>query len=144
MADGRIPCVDRRITRSRSTRRLPPLYTPRLFARSIPSRCRSLMKRRSICATMPSTVKMTFPVSPFVETCGSRTVMYAPRCSHSWTMFRTSRVSRPRRSSRVTINSSSSRKNSMIVANSVRPRRLAPETFSHRTIWQPSATSRCC
>lgn len=49
------------------------------------------MKRRSICATMPSTVETTWPISPRVETCGSSTVTKAPFPSHSCIRFKTSR-----------------------------------------------------
>lgn len=37
----------------RSIRATPPRYMPSSLAFSIPSRCRSLINRRSICATMP-------------------------------------------------------------------------------------------
>jgi hypothetical protein len=77
------------------------------------------MKRRSICATMPSTVSTTWPNSPRVDTCGSRMVTNALRCSHSCTMLSTSRVSRPNRSRRVTTSSSPGRRNSRTVARLV-------------------------
>src|SRR5436309_14662119 len=38
---------------------MPPLFAPSAFAFSMPSRCHSLMKRRSIWATMPKTVSTT-------------------------------------------------------------------------------------
>src|SRR3954465_7343567 len=52
-------------------------------------------------------------------------------------MLSTSRVSRPSRSRRVTTNSSPGRRNSMMVASSVRPSRLPPDTFSARIMPQP-------
>jgi exodeoxyribonuclease-1 len=68
LLDGFSPAAANRKTSSRSIRCLPPLYRPSDLARSIPSRCRSLMNRRSICATMPSTVMTIWPMSPLVET----------------------------------------------------------------------------
>ncbi len=74
MADGPLPVAWRACTCSRPRRRLPPACAPSVFARAMPSRYCSWMKRRCSCATMPGTVSGPWSISPRVETCGSSTV----------------------------------------------------------------------
>ena len=59
MALAPTPSAAMRLIAARSMRGLPPLKTPCASARAMPSRWRSLVKRRSIWVTMPKTVKIT-------------------------------------------------------------------------------------